>query len=203
MPWPSCFFFCTVSSLRLKTNPPPHGISSAPKGWTGAADTFCRSMLSKRRQNPSPVPSPAGLDLLAGGAGERTLSREHSDGDARVAELDEGAALTVNPLTGQKEVFGAHVSMDQVFIFLRSEKADSAKNGSVATLLPKPPPVSSPQVVTHSPPAPARPRQPRAPTDLCSSGTFCNIPLLYFPHQGNRDDGVGGWGWRAGLIRLL
>ena len=58
---------------------------------------------------------------------------EHSDGDARVTELDEGAALTVDALTGQKEVFSAHISMDQVFILLRSEKADSAE---MAVLLP-------------------------------------------------------------------
>lgn len=57
------------------------------------------------------------------------------------------------------------------------------------SLLPEPPPVSSPRVVTHIPPASARPGQPRAPMDdLCNLGTFYNIPLLYFPHQGDRDD---------------
>lgn len=66
MPWPSCFFFCTVSSLRSKTNPPLHSISSAPKRWTGAADTFCKSMLSKRRQKPSPAPSPLAWTCLWG-----------------------------------------------------------------------------------------------------------------------------------------
>ena len=95
-------------------------------------------MLYKRRQNPSPAPSPAGLDPLVGGAGEHTLSGEHSDGDARVAELDEGAALTVDALTGQKEVFGAHVSVDQVFILLPSEKADSEKTAVLLPSFPNP-----------------------------------------------------------------
>lgn len=207
MSWPSGFFYCTDSSLRSQTNPPSHSISSATKGWAGSTDTFGRSMLSKRRENPSPAPFPSGLDLPAGGAeagteGERTLPGKHSDGDARVTELDEGAALTVDALTGQKEVFGAHVSMDQVFILLRSENADSAE---MAVLLPSSPSPSCFQPSGHNPhsPSPSQTGQPRAPTDdPCDLGTFHNIPLLYFPHQGNRDDwggrGVGGrW---AGLI---
>lgn len=57
--------------LRSQTNPPSNSISSATKGWAGSTDTFCRSMLSKRRENPSPAPSPSVLDLPAGGGGGR------------------------------------------------------------------------------------------------------------------------------------
>lgn len=48
----------------------------------------------------------------------RTLPGQHRDWDARVTKLDEWANVTVNALTGQKEVFSAHISMNQVFIFL-------------------------------------------------------------------------------------
>jgi hypothetical protein len=47
-----------------------------------------------------------------------TLPGQHRDWDARVTKLDERANVTVNALTGQKEVFSAHISMNQVFIFL-------------------------------------------------------------------------------------
>ena len=138
MSWPSGFFYCTDSSLRSETNPPPHSISSTPKGCAGATDTFWTRMLSKRRENPSPAPPQLAWTCLQGWGGhgregERTLPGEHSDGDARVTELDEGAALTVDALAGQKEVFSAHISVDQVFILLRSEKADSAE---MAVVLP-------------------------------------------------------------------
>lgn len=59
-----------------------------------------------------------------GGKGRRTLPGQHGDGDTRVAELDERAELTVDALTGQEEVFSAHISMDQVFILLQSEKSE-------------------------------------------------------------------------------
>lgn len=52
------------------------------------------------------------------GKGRHTLPGQHSDGDARVTELDERAALAVNALTGQEKIFRAHVSVDKVFILL-------------------------------------------------------------------------------------
>lgn len=52
------------------------------------------------------------------GRGTHTLPGQHRDWDARVTKLDERANVTVNALTGQKEVFSAHISMNQVFIFL-------------------------------------------------------------------------------------
>lgn len=48
----------------------------------------------------------------------RTLPGQHRDWDAWVTKLDEWANVAVNALTGQKEVFSAHISMNQVFIFL-------------------------------------------------------------------------------------
>lgn len=47
-----------------------------------------------------------------GGSGRHTLPGQHSDGDARVTELDERAELAVNALTGQEKVFSAHISMN-------------------------------------------------------------------------------------------
>lgn len=112
------------------------------------------------RQNPSPAPFPAGLALPQGrgkgmgGAGDgreggHTLPGQHSDGDAGVTELDEGAALAVSALAGQEEVFSAHISVDQIFILLQSEKAELSKVAHGAALLPT---VSCfPQVIIHIP----------------------------------------------------
>lgn len=41
-----------------------------------------------------------------------TLPGQHSDGDARVTELDEWAALAADALPGKQEVLSAHVPMD-------------------------------------------------------------------------------------------
>lgn len=79
----------------------------------------------KGNRTPAPAPFPRWPDPASGWGQERgvwtgghTLSGQHSDGDAGVAELDEWAALAVDALAGQEEVFSAHVSMDQVFILL-------------------------------------------------------------------------------------
>ena len=48
----------------------------------------------------------------------RTVRGQQREWDARVTKLDEWANVAVNALTGQKEIFSAHISMNQVFIFL-------------------------------------------------------------------------------------
>lgn len=67
---------------------------------------------------------------------------QHSDGDARVTELDERATLAVDAFTGQEEVFSAHVSVDQVFILLQSRKGElnKAAPGCLSSVLPTLPP---------------------------------------------------------------
>lgn len=45
------------------------------------------------------------------------LPGQHGDRDARVTELGEWASLTVAALTGQDNIIGAHIFMNQVFIF--------------------------------------------------------------------------------------
>lgn len=67
--------------------------------------------------------------------GRHTLPGQHSDGDAGVTELDEWAALTVNALTSQEEVFRAHVSVDQVFILLQSGKSELSEAARKAACL--------------------------------------------------------------------
>lgn len=89
-----------------------------------------------------------------GREGRHTLPGQHRDGDAGVTELDERAALAVDALTGQEEVFSAHISMDQVFILLQSEKAELSK---VAHGLPTFP-ASNPQLYLRVP----RPQPDRA-----------------------------------------
>lgn len=55
---------------------------------------------------------------MESGGKTHTLPGQHRDWDARVTKLDERANVTVNALTGQEEVFSAHISMNEVFIFL-------------------------------------------------------------------------------------
>ena len=71
-----------------------------------------------------------------GGKGRPTLPGQHGDGDAGVTELDERAELTVDALTGQEEVFSAHISVDQVFILLQSEKGELSQVAHGAARLP-------------------------------------------------------------------
>lgn len=61
------------------------------------------------------------------GQGRHTLPGQYSNGDAGVTELDERATLAVNALTGQEEVFSAHISMDQVLILLQREKGEPSE----------------------------------------------------------------------------
>ena len=50
----------------------------------------------------------------------RTLSGQHSDGYAGVAELDEGSSLTVHSVSGQQDVLGTHKAMHQLLILLHA-----------------------------------------------------------------------------------
>lgn len=123
-----CFSSCRQLP-RARTKPPPLQTSPDPQGTVGTStsDCFCTSVLSG-------VVLPRWGQRGAGGGwegrwreGRLTLPGQHSDGDAGVTELDERAALTVDALAGQEEVFSAHVSMDQVFILLRGKRASSGR----------------------------------------------------------------------------
>lgn len=55
---------------------------------------------------------------MESGGKTHTLPGQHRDWDAGVTKLDERADVTVDALTGQQEVFSAHISVNEVFIFL-------------------------------------------------------------------------------------
>lgn len=206
MSWPSGFFYCTDSSLRSQTNPPSHSISSATKGWAGSTDTFCRSMLSKRRENPSPAPSPSGLDLPAGG--QRRGQRGNAPClESTVMGMPGSLSLMKGPHSLSMPSRARRRFLVHTFPWTRSLSSCGAKTLTQQKWQgccppSQAPPVSSPQAITHIPPAPARlgsqePRRMIRVTWARSITSLCSISLTKETGMtGGR--GVGGrW---AGLI---
>ena len=65
-----------------------------------------------------------------------TLSGEHSDGYARITELDERSSLAdIQAVSGQQNVLGAHEAMDQLLVLLHTHNSKRGREREGKKLL--------------------------------------------------------------------